>query len=364
MLSQEGSYRRQKRLLREMQQRGYDLFLTGDFRTVYYLTGVLTSPEAPTVFVLRQDETSVLITSSSNEGCASEILRLETYSINRSITNPTHDAAALLQDVLRKKQVSTCGVDRAGTPGLYEELAPNCADATSIILKLRKYKECDEIAEIRQSLCYCGVAYNAARTAIAPGVSEIDVYNAMYRDVVQEAGGPILFNGDFACGERCIKEGGAPTRRRIEEGDLYILDLFPAPALYFGDTCRTFAASTPTDLQYRAWSIVNEAVRMAESSIKPGVRAREVYALVKEFLDSHEITEKSFWHHAGHGIGHRGHEAPRIIPGTDDIFEVGDVITLEPGVYTKSLQGGIRLEDNYVVGENGLENLFSHPKEL
>src|SRR5260370_42218628 len=118
MLSQEGCNRRQQRLLREMQQSGYDLFLTGDFRTVYYLTGVLTSSEAPTVFVLRQDETSALITSSSTEGCASEILRLETYSINRSITNPTHDAAALLRDVLRKKQASTCGVDRAGTPGL------------------------------------------------------------------------------------------------------------------------------------------------------------------------------------------------------------------------------------------------------
>ena len=73
------------------------------------------------------------------------------------------------------------------------------------------------------------------------------------------------------------------------------------------------------------------------------------------------MTEKSFWHHAGHGIGHNGHEAPRIIPGTNDIFEVGDVFTLEPGVYSTALQGGIRLEDNYVVREAGLENLFDYP---
>ena len=61
------------------------------------------------------------------------------------------------------------------------------------------------------------------------------------------------------------------------------------------------------------------------------------------------LAENSFWHHAGHGIGHHGHEAPRIIPGSDDVFEVGDVITLEPGIYTEALHGGIRLEDNYVV---------------
>jgi Xaa-Pro aminopeptidase len=98
--------------------------------------------------------------------------------------------------------------------------------------------------------------------------------------------------------------------------------------------------------------------------IRPGVRARDVYGAVKEFLDSHEFTEKSFWHHAGHGIGHYGHECPRIIPGSDDVFEVGDVITLEPGIYTKSIGGGIRIEDNYLVTESGLENLFEYPKEL
>ena len=147
----------------------------------------------------------------------------------------------------------------------------------------------------------------------------------------------------------------------IQQGDLYILDLFLAPALYAGDVCRTFAGGEPAELQFRAWELVREATLIGEKAIRPGVRARDVYAHVKEFLDSHELTEKSFWHHAGHGIGHNGHEAPRIIPGTDDIFEMGDVFTLEPGVYSTALQGGIRLEDNYVVREDGLENLFDYP---
>jgi len=95
-----------------------------------------------------------------------------------------------------------------------------------------------------------------------------------------------------------------------------------------------------------------------EKAIKRGVKARDVYNEIKARLDS------SFWHHAGHGIGHNGHEAPRIIPGSDDIFEAGDVITLEPGMYSKELHGGIRIEDNYVVHETGLENLFLYPKAL
>ncbi len=237
-------------------------------------------------------------------------------------------------------------------------------DAADTILRLRKRKDADEIAEIRESLRCCAAAYRAAKAAIAPGRTELHVYNAMYSAILQEAGTAMPFPGDFACGARGIRGGGPPTRRPIQSGDLYILDLFPAPALYFGDTCRTFCAGTPTDLQFRAWELVLKAVRLAEGMVRPGVRARDVYQAVKDLLDSHEFTEKSFWHHVGHGIGHHGHEAPRIIPGSDDIFEAGDVITIEPGVYTEALQGGIRLEDNYLVLEDGLENLFDFSMEL
>jgi Xaa-Pro dipeptidase len=104
-----------------------------------------------------------------------------------------------------------------------------------------------------------------------------------------------------------------------------------------------------------------DAVRLAESLVKPGVPARSVYSVIKEFLDASPLSEKSFWHHVGHGLGHRGHEAPRIIPGSDDLFEEGDVFTLEPGIYTKALQGAIRLEDNYALRPDGPEDLFSFP---
>jgi len=83
-----------------------------------------------------------------------------------------------------------------------------------------------------------------------------------------------------------------------------------------------------------------------------------VYRFVKERLD------ETFWHHAGHGIGHHGHEAPRLIPGSDDVFEEGDVFTIEPGIYHDALQGGIRIEDNYRVHPAGVENLFDYPLGL
>lgn len=373
MLTLDGCRARQRRLLSAMQSNRWDLFLTANYRTVYYLTGSLSPPETPAIFLLSHNGASVLVTSEKGEAAAGDVIPLETYSIARSITHPAHDAARLLQDYLKGKanwRVKSGATERGSVSELLHDAVTGAlpdaswADATDTILSLRKRKETDEIEEIRTSLRYCSVAFRAARETIAPGRTELDVYNAMFAAIAHEAGTIVPFPGDFACGKRGIRGGGWPTLREIQPGDLYILDIFPAPALYFGDTCRTFSAGRPTDIQFRAWEIVLQALRLAESMVKPGVRARDVYQGVKDFLDSHEITEKSFRHHAGHGIGHHGHEAPRIIPGADDVFDVNDVITLEPGVYTEALQGGIRLEDNYVVREDGLENLFDFPMEL
>ncbi len=372
MLTMEGCRARQKRLLKAMAAQGTDLFVTSNYRTVYYLTGVLTDADGPAIFGLHGDGQSLLICPSEPaESAAGRMIKTEVYSIERTITEPMQDAVRLFHDPLAAHAgaVKRCTIERAGSSAVLEaelrDTVPHAAlsDATKTILRVRKRKEEDEIAEIREALALSAVAYQTAKDTIRPGLTEVDVYAAMDSALTKAAGTTVRFPGDFACGERCIRGGGPPTRRVLQAGDLYIFDIFPAPHLYFSDTCRTFAVTEPNDIQLKAWEAVMEAVKLGESLVRPGVPARDAYRPVKEFLDSRD-PGKSFWHHLGHGIGHHSHEAPRIIPGTDDVFEVGDVITLEPGYYGEALQGGIRLEDNYVVREDGLENLFDFPMAL
>ncbi|MBL8234120.1 MAG: aminopeptidase P family protein [Bryobacterales bacterium] len=363
MLTVAGCRARQKRLLAVMKKRGWDCFVSANYRTAYYLTGVLCPSEVP-VFVLltRSGQCKLIAGASRDEHAADELIPLETYSIDRCLTDLAGDAAALLEEALGSAY-SRFGME-AGTFPSSALIVGTMEDATQSLLALRKKKEADEIAEIRASLKLCKVAYDAAKRVIRPGLMEIEVHNAMYDAVMREAGTTVEFAGDFACGERCVRGGGKPTRNVLREGDLYILDLFPAPALYFGDVCRTFIVGEPSKTQLRAWSLVAKVLREAEAMVKPGVPARSVYEAVKKALAAAPGAKRSFWHHAGHGIGHHGHEAPRIIPGSHDVFEVGDVFTLEPGVYSTALQGGIRLEDNYVVTRNGVQNLFDYPLDL
>ena len=356
-------------MLRKMETAGWDLFLTANVRSVYYFSGSFQPEDAPAVFLLRSDGTSTLLTSGKAPAYADHVHEIETYSLQRCVTQPYQDAAQILAPLLTPSSLTPskiCAVERSRTAGIFEELLQPVAiiDATAAVLRLRKRKLEDELDEIRESLRYCRAAYLAARAAIAPGVTEVDVHHAMYGAILAEAGTTVPFPGDFACGQRSVRGGGPPTTYRLQSGDLYPLDIFPAPHYYYGDTCRTFCVGPPNEAQIRAFDTVRESIRVGEAAIRPGVSARDVYAEVRRFLDDRPESERSLWHHVGHGIGHHGHEAPRIIPGSEDTFEVGDVFTLEPGIYRPALGGGIRLEDNYVLRDNGVENLFDFEMEL
>jgi Xaa-Pro aminopeptidase len=349
-----------------MGSRNWDVFLTGHARTIYYLTGALLALDSPAALVLRRDGGTVLISSAVEAPAADECVPVETYSISRVIADAHLDAARLLADRIAGDVSRTWVVELSHTPVSYIDTlrTTSLIDAGPALRYLRKRKEEDEIAEIRRSLALSKVAYDAARATIQSGISEIDVYNAMLDAATQSAGHIFTFAGDFACGLRCVRGGGPPTKNRIESGDLYILDLFPACAFYFGDTCRTFSVGEPSRMQQKAWELVASTLGMAEQMLRPGLPARELYSAVRDQLATHSEFGSSFWHHAGHGVGIHGHEGPRLIPGSDDVIETGDVIAMEPALYSEQLSGGIRLENTYLVRETNIEKLFDYPLEL
>src|SRR5205823_12806145 len=135
---------------------------------------------------------------------ADQIRRLETYSIQRAITQPWQDAALLFADALPGgKPARRAAIDRAGSPWLLQDAVSARENiAAEMMLSLRKRKEEDEISEIRASLQLCATAYRTARESIAPGLTEIDIYNSLHAAINREAGTSVLFPGDFACGER------------------------------------------------------------------------------------------------------------------------------------------------------------------
>jgi Xaa-Pro aminopeptidase len=225
---------------------------------------------------------------------------------------------------------------------------------------LRRRKHPDELAMIRRAIACTEAMYATAREIIRPGITELDVFNQLHAAAVDVAGEPLTALGNDY---QCNSPGGTPRERAAQDGELFILDLGPAYRGYYADNCRAIAVNQhPTDEQMRAWTAIAAVLDMVEQTVRPGVSCRELFARAKAMLD--EYQPDAFCHHLGHGFGLFPHEAPHLNPNWDDVFEVGDVFTAEPGLYTDELRAGIRLEQNYRVTESGVELLTTFPLHL
>ena len=253
------------------------------------------------------------------------------------------------------------GADLGGGVACIAQLGgPEVEDLTPDIRRMRQSKLPDEVDAISAAIEVTDVMYHAAREAVQPDADELDVFTAIHSASVSFAGEDLEhFGNDF----RSNDAGGLPRRRRMREGELYILDAGPSLHGYFADNCRTFSVGrSPSPAQQEAWEIIDSLFPIIEAAVKPGVEAREVYAIAHRYLnrDGYE----GLVHHLGHGIGLAPHEAPELNPHYHATFEVGDVFTMEPGLYGPALKAGIRLEENYLLESGGLRKLTSYPRDL
>lgn len=359
----------------ELEARRVDVAILSNPRTVYYFTGHLREEEFPQLLVIWPDRRTLLVTDSPPGSCtADEVLAYESYSIDWpvSLAAVLARAASALESALAPihDSVASLGLERERLNSVLFEQSTRrwpkaeIQDMTPVVNGLRRRKDTDEIRLIQRCVKAIEAGYAAARKVIRPGVNELEIFNAVHGEIVKCAGYQLKVSGDFACGVRAIRGGGTPIDRRIEAGELCVLDIYPSFDGYHGDLCRTFAASGPSELQVKAWEIARDSLLLAKQSIRPGVSASKVWKQVRDFIDGFDFVRESFWHHLGHGIGLDPQEAPWIIPGSDHVFEEGDVIALEPGCYALALQGGVRLESNYIVHQNGLEDLSEFPYDL
>ena len=161
----------------------------------------------------------------------------------------------------------------------------------------------------------------------------------------------------------------------LERGTPIVIDIFPRSKTsgYFADMSRTVCIGRPREELQKMYNAVLAAQELAVSMVKPGVECVAIQAAVEKFFinagyeTSGKGTEfpyaEGFVHGVGHGVGLSVHEAPHIGRNSTDVLEVGDVVTIEPGLYYPHL-GGIRLEDMLWVTKDGAKNLTQFPKQF
>lgn len=170
------------------------------------------------------------------------------------------------------------------------------------------------------------------------------------------------------------RDAGVPhsrgdARALVQPSQPIVLDIFPADKSsgYFFDLTRTFCIGPIPDGLQRLHDDVLEAFIRARDAMRPGTPASDSQALVCDLFAakgyattrSNPKTLEGYVHSLGHGVGLEIHEKPSfaLLPTNHDLIETGDIVTIEPGLYFPERELGVRIEDTFVVTENGVESL-------
>jgi len=367
MLSPDFSRARQRCLLEIMSQRRLDAVVVGSTRHVYYLSAHRPFWLHHAAFILFADGRSRLICANSPAtNVAAD--QIETYEATWDGTQRQEQpelVASHLSILAHNGHGRRIGVDASPVTA---ELLVRIGSRLKFIgveedlWQLRRRKDPDELALMKTAVACTKSMYERARQIIEPAVPETRVFAELHAAAVEVAGEPLsdLLGNDYAV----AVPGGPPRGDRLARaGELYILDLGPAYRGYFSDNCRAIAVDRkPTDAQLKTWEAIAGVFPLIERRARPGVRCNDLYAEADAHL--REKLGRGLTHHLGHGVGLQPHEYPHLNPKWDDTLQQGEIFTVEPGVYGPELAGGIRLENQYLVTADGVENLTPFPLEL
>ncbi len=247
--------------------------------------------------------------------------------------------------------------------GLTEHLAGmSLKPAEDLFSDLRLCKSPDEIELIRQAQNITCDAFDHIAKVIRVGMTEREV--ALEIDsYLRSHGEGCSFDTIAAFGETgCHPHYIPDPERKLEKGQLVLLDFGAIHKGYAGDMTRMICMGKADERMREVYSIVQEAQLAGLSAIKPGVAAQDIDMAVRKVYEKHGCLDR-FLHGTGHGVGLAVHEPPRIRQGFDTEIKPGMVFTVEPGLYYVDW-GGIRIEDMIAVTETGYDNLTRSSKDL
>lgn len=240
------------------------------------------------------------------------------------------------------------------------ELALVSADEQ--IIAIRGIKGEDEIAAIEHAVAVAEQAMTSLLPHVRVGMSEKQVASMLTQELLDAGADAVAFGPIVASGPNSAIPHAVPTERQLQEGDLLIFDWGALVNDYSSDITRTFAVGTlnPDLLEiYEAVRLANEA---GKSAIRPGIAAQEIDRAARQVIDEAGYGAQ-FIHRTGHGLGLEVHEEPSLVEGNTTPLQIGNMFTVEPGIYLAG-RGGVRIEDDVLVTAEGSRSLTSLPRNL
>ena len=277
-------------------------------------------------------------------------------------------SAAAIRDAIVK---ATRGLDKLGfdanemTLGQYESWRENLSvelvKVAPVVPKLRRRKTEPEIQRMQLAAVATDKALEEVVPMLSSGVTECDVRDELDYRMRKHGAEFTSYDTIVASGPNAARPHHRPVRRQIVSGDSVVIDVGGLVDGYHSDMTRTYLIGDVEPVLSEMHEVVSRSQLLGLAHVRAGVLAEDLDKTCRDFIVDAGFGDE-FTHSTGHGVGLQIHEMPWVRSGFVEPLEVGEVVTVEPGVYREGL-GGVRIEDLVVVTQDGCRILTSSKKD-
>ena len=344
------------RLREAMAEAGLDAVLISGYPNIRYFSG------------FTSDESKVLVTACSQTLFTDfrYLIQAAAQSPEFELVQPTGTVPEAVWEVLKREHCRKCGFEDgfltvaefSGFTTLPVEFVPWGKELS----RLRIVKTAEEAALLQKAQDIADASLAEFLRQVKPGMTEREAAARLtYLGSMMGSEGP-SFDPIVGSGPNGAMCHAVPGERKLQTGDLVVIDFGCIYQGYHSDMTRTIAIGPVSEACHRIYDIVLEAQLKTLAEVRPGITGAHLDGVARDVIASYGYGD-CFGHGLGHGFGYEIHEAPRAGKKSTDVFVSGMTITVEPGIYVEGLCG-VRIEDCTMVTETGCLNFVHTTKDL
>jgi Xaa-Pro aminopeptidase len=351
---------RRDKLRQAVKKAEAEALLVTDFTNVTYLTG-FTGDDS--YLLVRQDGELILSDGRYTTQLEEECPHLDKHIRKQGETMTKAVAKAVKAAKIGRLAVEGDSMSLALRDAIAGELPKLQFVSTSgLVERLRRTKDKEEIAEMRQAIWYAERAFAVLRATLRPEKTEKQLADELDQQMRLFGAKGASFPAIVAAGPRAALPHAQATDAPIGSADFVLIDWGADGGLYKSDLTRVLVTGRISPKLERLYRVVLKAQLKAIAAIRPDRPAHEVDRVAREVIAEAGFG-RYFNHGLGHGLGLQVHEAPRLGANSRVLLKPGMVVTVEPGIYLPGW-GGVRIEDDVLVTRTGHEVLTSVAKQL
>ena len=283
-----------------------------------------------------------------------------------TVIQPKGKRSEWLGDILKKECVQRLGIEDYSLSvfahaSLKNDVSVELVPVGALINQMREIKDSWEVEQMEKAQIITDMAFEHILGVLSTDITETDVAAELEYFMKKHGAEDKSFETISISAEKTSLPHGVPENIKLKKG-FFTMDFGATVNGYHSDMTRTVCIGKADDEMKKLYNTVLEAQLRALEYLENGGRdCFEADKIARDII--YKDYEGYFGHSLGHSVGLEVHEMPALSPKSNRVLKVGNIVTVEPGIYIPS-KYGTRIEDMVLITENGIKNFTKSPKKL